>query len=80
MDIVLVKEMGVMVLFGEKYGDVVCVVNMVLFLIELCGGIYVCNIFEIGLFKIVSELGIGVGVCCIEVLIGKVVFLYLEDI
>lgn len=80
MSIEEVKLIGVMVLFGEKYGDIVCVVNMVLFLIELCGGIYVNNIVEIGFFKIVSEFGIGVGVRRIEVLIGKGVFLYFEEI
>ena len=78
-DIDSAKEMGAIALFSDKYGDKVRVVKIGDFNTEFCGGDHVKNTNELGLFKIVSEGGVGAGVRRIEAVTSSDAFKFFQD-
>jgi alanyl-tRNA synthetase len=72
------RKLGAMMLFGEKYGDRVRVVDMGEYSRELCGGTHVGRTGELGLVKVLSEASIGSGVRRVDALVGLDAFQYMS--
>ncbi len=72
------KAKGAIAMFGEKYGAQVRVLDVPGVSMELCGGTHVSNTAEIGLFKIIAEVGVAAGVRRIEAIAGPAVLEYLN--
>jgi alanyl-tRNA synthetase len=79
MDMEAAKQTGAMMLFGEKYGEVVRVLDIGS-TTELCGGTHVQRTGDIGLFKVVAESGVASGVRRIEAVTGQHALHYLQDL
>ncbi len=79
MDIESARQTGAMMLFGEKYGDMVRVLDIGS-TTELCGGTHVQRTGDIGLFKVVGEGGVAAGVRRIEAVTGQGALAYLQQL
>ncbi|MEO8856784.1 MAG: alanine--tRNA ligase, partial [Burkholderiaceae bacterium] len=79
MDIESARKTGAMMLFGEKYGETVRVLDIGSST-ELCGGTHVQRSGDIGLFKVVAEAGVAAGVRRIEAVTGEGALAYLQDL